>query len=169
MLRPLLLTALLFSPIALAVEAPHQPVDDALTSKERVALKMALDDAHKAIATHAKVLFDYPKAKAFEKALEAEKAQAAALSTLLEAHGEEVPANRWAGRIRAPGSLLEACTTALQDELALQGHYQDLVDSGLRASLQAATAELPAASRDVRVQAFEACVEKQSKKAAKGK
>jgi hypothetical protein len=120
------------------------------------ALYMALDDEYKAWSVYEQVIADFGAVRPFASIQKAEENHIAALVTLFDRYGLEVPANEWPGNVPTFDTLGEACEAGVQAEIdnaALYDQLFSMVDNSdivqVLTSLQQAseTKHLPAFSR----------------------
>ena len=148
---------------AMADPAKSAPVMDEvstgdLSESEVEALLMALDDEYKAWSIYDQVIADFGAVRPFTSIQKAEENHIAALVTLFDRYGLDVPANEWPGDVPSFDSLSEASEAGVQaeiDNVALYDQLFSMVDNPdivrVFTSLQRAsqTKHLPAFERSV--------------------
>jgi hypothetical protein len=103
-----------------------------LSTSEIEALTRALDDEYKAWSTYEQVIADLSAARPFTNIQKAEEAHIAALVTLFDRYGLDVPTNEWAGSVPSFDTLAEACQAGVQaetDNAALYDELRTMVDN----------------------------------------
>ncbi len=116
----------------------HAPQENTELSRSEIeALKMALDDEYKAWTTYQAVIARFGDARPFTNIIQAEESHIAALETLFERYGLEVPENEWVGRVPEFDTLNDACqggvkaeveNAALYDRLFSMVEHEDILD-----------------------------------------
>lgn len=129
-----------------------------LTTRELQALRDALDDEYKAWATYDQVIRDFGAQRPFINIRDAEERHIAALRSLFERYGLEIPANTWPGRVSRYRSVREACEAAVDAEIANAALYDQLMRDTDRPDILAVFRNLQRASRENHLQAFQRCV-----------
>lgn len=127
------------------------------------ALREALDDEYRSRAAYRSVIDKFGSVRPFVNIVEAEERHASALLAQFERFGVEPPKDRWAGRVPAPPSLLEACKAGVEAEIANAAMYERLLtqvsDPRAREILQ----RLQQASQERHLPAFRRCLERESR------
>jgi hypothetical protein len=121
-------------------------------------LREALDDEYRARATYRAVLDAHGEVLPFARIVESEERHIRALQRLCEHHGLEVPADRWASRVAAPGSLEAACEAAVDAERDNRTLYERLLQADAvrgHPDVQETFKRLLGASRENHLPAFE--------------
>lgn len=148
----------------LAVANPAAPVaienltPGDLSESEAEALQMALDDEYRAWAVYEQVIDDFGAVRPFTSIQKAEENHIAALETLFERYGLEVPANEWAGSIASFDTLAEACEAGVQAEMDNAGLYAQLFEMVDNPDIIQVFTSLQNASQTKHLPAFERCV-----------
>ena len=128
-----------------------------LSASEVEALQMALDDEYKAWSVYEQVIADFGAVRPFTSIQKAEENHIAALVTLFDRYGLEVPANEWADDAPSFETLPEACEAGVQAEIdntELYGQLFDMVDNP---DLVRVFTSLQRASETMHLPAFERC------------
>lgn len=122
------------------------------------ALREALEDEYKALATYRKVIEKFGAVAPFTNIVEAEARHAQALIRQFDRLGVTPPKNDWIDKIEAPASLAAACEAAISAELENAAMYDRLLaqidDLAVRNVLQ----NLQDASRNRHLPAFRRCL-----------
>jgi len=126
------------------------------------ALREALDDEYKARATYQSVIDKFGPVRPFVNIIEAEERHANALLRLFERFGVEPPKDKWAGRIPAPSSLVEACRAGVEAEIENAAMYERLLTQVGDARARDVLTRLQEASRQRHLPAFRRCAERRS-------
>ena len=120
------------------------------------ALHAALDDEYHARATYHAVLETFGDVRPFINIVESEERHIEALKRQCEKHGIEIPSDKWAGRVLAPDSLLEACENAVKAERDNAGLYEKLIEAAHEhPDVQETFRRLREASQERHLPAFE--------------
>ncbi len=131
-----------------------------LSEAAHTAVLEALDDEQSAFALYTAILERFPHAMPFAHIVEAEERHARLLTSILEAHGLDVPANRHLGspeiRAAVPASLDEARVIAVEAEIDNIALFVDrsLPMAAGHPDVVAAFERLMEASRDRHLPAF---------------
>jgi hypothetical protein len=125
-----------------------------LADGELAALRDALDDEHRALATYDQVITDFGPVMPFIRIREAEARHAAALTRLFVRYGVPVPGNAWLGKVPRFASVLDACRAAVAEEIENARLYDRLLASTRRADLRAVFLRLQEASQQRHLRAF---------------
>ena len=97
----------------------------------------------------------------FANIVEAEARHIEALLTLFEKHDIPVPADEWPTKAEAPGSILEACETAVSAEIENATVYDKLLNAAAEyPDVQAVLKNLQRASQENHLPAFQRCVDR---------
>lgn len=129
----------------------------------RKALTVALEDEYKARATYRKVLDAFGEVRPFVNIVESEERHIRALERLCDRYGVPVPRDEWPERVRAPASLLEACTAAVEAEKENSGLYEELREATREyPDVQETFLRLQVASEENHLPAFERCVAREN-------
>lgn len=126
------------------------------------ALSEALDDEYKARATYQSVIDKFGPVRPFVNIIEAEERHANALLRLFERFGVEPPRDRWAGRIQAPPSLVEACRAGVEAEIENAAMYDRLLAQVSDARAREVLMRLQEASQQRHLPAFRRGAERRS-------
>ena len=128
-----------------------------LSESEVEALLMALEDEYKAWSVYEQVIADFGAVRPFTSIQKAEENHIAALVTLLDGYGLDVPANEWLGNVPTFDTLTEACEAGLQAETDNAGLYDQLFSMVDNPDLVRVFTALQRASQDQHLPAFERC------------
>jgi hypothetical protein len=112
-------------PVRLAAVAYSAETGD-LSESEVEALLMALDDEYKAWSIYDQVIADFGAVRPFTSIQNAEAKHIAALVTLFDRYGLDVPANEWPGNVPVFDTLSEACQAGVQAEIDNAALYDQL-------------------------------------------
>jgi hypothetical protein len=129
-----------------------------LNDLERRALHEALDDEYRAWATYDQVVRDFGHERPFINIVEAEARHIAALRSLFERYGLEVPENPWLGRVPRFASTREACAAGIEAEVDNSALYERLLRSTQRNDILAVFRNLQRASQERHLPAFRRCM-----------
>jgi hypothetical protein len=103
-----------------------------LSASEAEALTMALDDEYLAWSVYDQVIADFGAVRPFTSIQRAEESHIAALVTLFDRYGLDVPANEWPGDVPSFDTLAEAYQAGVQaetDNAALYDQLLGMVDN----------------------------------------
>lgn len=128
-----------------------------LSEAEVAALREALDDEFKAIATYERVIEDFGAIHPFVNIVEAERRHAQALVGLCARYGIPVPDNTWTGRAPTFDSVEDACRAGVAGEIDNAAMYDRLLAVTDRPDILAVFENLRSASQDNHLPAFERC------------
>jgi hypothetical protein len=128
-----------------------------LTESEVEALLMALEDEYKAWSVYDRVIADFGAVRPFTSIQRAEENHIAALVTLFEGYGLDVPANEWPGKVPSFDTLAEACEAGVQAEIDNAALYDQLFSMVDNPDIVRVFAALQQASQDQHLPAFERC------------
>ncbi len=128
-----------------------------LTEVERRALHDALDDEYRAWATYDQIVHDLGPERPFVNIVEAEARHIAALRSLFERYGLEVPENPWPGRVPRFASVREACAAGIEAEVENTALFDRLMRSTHREDILAVFRNLQRASQERHLPAFRRC------------
>lgn len=141
--------------------APGPVLDGAylgeLDESEVEALIMALDDEYKAWSVYDQVMTDLGTARPFTNIQRAEENHIAALVTLFDRYGLEVPVNTWVGDVPHFDTLAEACEAGVQAEIDNAALYDELRSMVDNPDITRVFDALQQASQDKHLPAFERC------------
>jgi hypothetical protein len=137
------------------------PIDiadlDDLSASEVEALQMALDDEYRAWSVYEQVISDFGAVRPFTSIQKAEENHIAALVTLFDRYGLDVPVNEWAGSMPSFDTLAEACEAGVQAEIDNAGLYAQLFDMVDNPDIVQVFTSLQQASQTKHLPAFERC------------
>ncbi len=139
-----------------------------LTGREAAALREALDDEYRALATYDQVIDDFGPVRPFVNIREAEARHIAALSRLFEKYGLDLPRNAWPGNVPRFASVAEACRAGVAEEIENARLYERLLGDVLRADVKAVFRRLQEASQLRHLAAFKRCLTRGPRKATGG-
>lgn len=124
----------------------------------RDALLTALDDEYKAEATYQAVLDKHGDVRPFSNIILAEQRHQEMVKAEMDRRGLAYGPNPYAGKSKAPATLLEACRTGVQGEIENIALYDKLLPTVADAAVRDLLTRLQSASRDNHLPAFERCV-----------
>jgi hypothetical protein len=137
------------------------PIDvenlDDLSESEVAALQMALEDEYKAWSVYEQVIADFGAVRPFTSIQKAEENHIAALVTLFDRYGLEVPVNEWIGSMPSFDTLAEACEAGAQAEIDNAALYAQLFDMVDNPDIIQVFTSLQQASQTKHLPAFERC------------
>jgi len=143
------------------VAAPAPITDGAYVSEldesEAKALIMALEDEYKAWSVYEQVVTDFGPARPFTNIQRAEKNHIAALVTLFDRYGLDVPVNNWPGNVPQFDTLAEACEAGVQAEIDNAVLYDELFSMVDNPDIIRVFEALQQASQTKHLPAFEHC------------
>lgn len=128
-----------------------------LSESEEEALLMALDDEYKAWSVYEQVIADFGSVRPFTSIQRAEENHIAALVTLFDRYGLDVPENPWLGNVRTFDTLAEACAAGVQAEIDNAALYDELFSMVDNADIIRVFTSLQQASETKHLPAFERC------------
>ena len=128
-----------------------------LNASEVEALQMALDDEYKAWSVYEQVIADFGAVRPFTSIQKAEENHIAALVTLFDRYGLEVPANEWIDDAPSFDTLAEACEAGVQAEIDNAELYAQLFDMVDNPDIIRVFTSLQRASETMHLPAFERC------------
>ncbi len=138
--------------------APTQP----LSTAERNALEVALQDEYKSRATYSRVLADFGTVRPFSNIVRAEGRHVAMLTQLYTRYGVPVPADTWATRVPAFDTLLAAAEASVQGEMDNGSLYDKLLADVTNPEVRAVFAALQYATMEHHLPAFQRFVDRAS-------
>ena len=118
----------------------------------------ALDDEYRARATYRKVIEVFGPVRPFVNIVEAEDRHVAALLRQFRRLGAPPPPDVWQGRVKAPGSLGEACAQAVRAEVENHALYSKLLGHVTDPVIRSVMLRLQRASRERHLPAFRRCL-----------
>lgn len=143
------------------IAAPSPMTDGAYVSEldesEAEALFMALDDEFKAWSVYDQVVTDFGTAQPFTNIQRAEENHIAALVTLFDRYGLDVPVNTWADSVPHFDTLAEACEAGVQAEIDNAVLYDELFSMVDNPDIIRVFQALQQASQTKHLPAFERC------------
>jgi hypothetical protein len=128
-----------------------------LSESEAEALQMALEDEYRAWSVYDQVIADYGSVSPFASIQRAEENHIAALVTLFDRYGLELPANEWPGDVAHYDSLDEACEAGVEAELDNAALYDQLFSMVDNPDIVRVFKSLQKASEAKHLPAFEQC------------
>jgi rubrerythrin len=129
-----------------------------LSNAEIDALREALDDEYRALATYDRVIEDFGPVRPFISIREAEARHIAALGALFERYGLPLPRNAWAGKVTRFASVHAACQAGVAAEIENSRLYARLLAQARRADIRAVFRRLQEASQLRHLPAFRRCL-----------
>lgn len=131
-----------------------------LNEIEAAALHEALNDEYHAWATYDQVIQDFGLVRPFSNIRNAEARHIGALLHLFERYGAAPPPNPWPGKVERYPSLCDACTAAVEAEIANATLYERLLASTERSDILIVFRNLRDASQERHLPAFRRCAER---------
>lgn len=128
-----------------------------LDGSEVEALMMALEDEYKAWSVYDQVVTDLGAARPFTSIQRAEENHIAALVTLFDRYGLDVPVNAWADNVPHFDTLAEACAAGVQAEIDNAALYDELFSMVDNPDIVRVFNALQQASQTKHLPAFERC------------
>ena len=128
-----------------------------LSASEVEALQMALDDEYKAWSVYEQVIADFGAVRPFTSIQKAEENHIAALVTIFDRYGLEVPANDWVDNVPSFDTLAKACEAGVQAEIDNADLYTQLFDMVDNPDITRVFTSLQRASETMHLPAFERC------------
>ena len=141
----------------LAVPAPYAAESGPLSESEVEALLMALDEEYRAWSIYDQVIADFGAVRPFTNIQRAEEKHIAALVTLFDRYGLDVPKNDWPGNVPVFDTLSEACKAGVQAEIDDAALYDQLFAMADNADILQVFESLQQASQTMHLPAFERC------------
>jgi hypothetical protein len=123
-------------------------------------LHESLMDEYMARDTYRKIIDTFGPIRPFINIVEAEQAHIELLLPLFEKYGIPLPPEPDPDRIQDPGSLLEACRTAIAAEVANVALYDQLMTQIDLPDVLEVLRRLQSASRDNHLPAFQRCADR---------
>jgi hypothetical protein len=142
---------------ATALGSHALPGGEDLSESEVEALFLALDDEYKAWAVYDQVIADFGAARPFTSIQKAEENHIAALVTLLDRYGLDVPVNDWPGNVPTFDTLTDACEAGVQAEIENAALYDRLFSRVDNPDIIQVFTSLQQASQTQHLPAFERC------------
>ena len=118
---------------------------------------MALDDEYKAWSVYEQVIADFGAVRPFTSIQKAEENHIAALVTIFDRYGLEVPANDWVDNVPSFDTLAKACEAGVQAEIDNADLYTQLFDMVDNPDITRVFTSLQRASETMHLPAFERC------------
>jgi hypothetical protein len=135
-------------------------ISDEMTDTEIIlAALMGPDGEYAAAASYEAVLDEYGMVEPYASIYQAELRHIDALIRQLERAGEEVPANPYTGKIKAPGDLKTAAEAWAEGEILNVELYDDLIARTTNENLLKVLGNLRSASLNSHLPAFELAAE----------
>jgi rubrerythrin len=129
-----------------------------LSKSEIDALREALDDEYRALATYDRVIADFGPVRPFVNIREAEARHIAALSALFARYGLPLPRNAWPGKVAQFASVYAACQAGVAAEIENSRLYGRLLACTRHADVRAVYRRLQQASQLRHLPAFRRCL-----------
>lgn len=126
------------------------------------ALREAIDEEYRSRATYRSVIEAFGPVRPFVNILEAETRHADALLSLFECFGVEPPQDKWAGKVRAPTTLVEACRAAVEGEIENAAMYDRLLNQISDPEARKVMQRLREASQERHLPAFRRCLQRET-------
>ncbi len=141
-----------------ASESNEEVASGALVEDITLALKLAIDDEQKALATYKKVIEDFGEVRPFINIIRAEQRHIDALLPFFVKYDIEVPENPYVGNVEGFASIQEACQAGVDAEVANVQLYDRIFDLAVGdANLMVVFENLQAASQENHLPAFKRC------------
>ena len=128
-----------------------------LSETEEEALLLALNDEYKAWSVYEQVIADFGSVRPFTSIQRAEESHIAALVTLFDRYGLDVPENPWLGNVPSFDTLAEACAAGVQAEIDNAALYDELFSMVDNPDIIRVFTSLQQASETKHLPAFERC------------
>ena len=128
-----------------------------LSQSEVEALEMALDDEYKAWSTYQAVIDKFGDVRPFANIIGAEESHIAALKTLFERYGLDVPENEWVGNVPEFDTVNDACHGGVDAEIENAALYDELFSMIEHEDILEGFHNLRDASLEQHLPAFERC------------
>jgi hypothetical protein len=128
-----------------------------LDESEVQALNLALQDEYRAWSLYGQVIDDLGAVWPFTNIQSAEQTHIAALVTLFNRYGLQVPANDWPGNVPSFETVAEACQAGVQAEIDNVALYDQLLSMTDQRDLTQVFTSLQHASETKHLPAFEVC------------
>jgi hypothetical protein len=128
-----------------------------LSDSEAEALRIALDDEYKAWSVYEQVIADFGAVRPFTQIQKAEENHIAALVTLFDRYGLDVPANEYPGSMPSFDTLADACEAGVEAEIANAALYDQLFSLVDNPDIIQVFTSLQQASQTKHLPAFERC------------
>jgi len=128
-----------------------------LSQSEVEALEMALDDEYKAWSTYQAVIDKFGDVRPFANIIGAEESHIAALKTLFERYGLDVPENEWVGRVPEFDTVNDACHGGVEAEIENAALYDRLFSMIEHEDILEVLHNLRDASLEQHLPAFQRC------------
>jgi hypothetical protein len=129
-----------------------------LSKAETAALREALDDEYRALATYDRVICDVGLVRPFVNIREAEARHVAALSALFARYGLALPRNPWPGKVGRYASVHAACRAGVAAEIENGRLYERLLAAARHADIATVFRRLQRASQLRHLPAFRRCL-----------
>jgi hypothetical protein len=143
-------------PLGPVIVADDGLVED-LSPAEEYALLTALQDEYKAWSVYDQVIDDLDAGRPFTNIQRAEEKHIAALVTLFDRYGLDIPSNEWPGNVPTFDTLADACEAGVQAEIDNAEIYDDLFSMVDHADILRVFEALQRASQTKHLPAFEQC------------
>lgn len=108
----------------LQIDTVEYPVDQ-LPDSVKNALDRAILDEYKAYATYDAVLEKLGMTRPFSMIIRAEEQHISSLKSIYDKYGLEIPENIWVGTVDVPETLIAACQTGVDAEIANVKLYKE--------------------------------------------
>lgn len=130
-----------------------------LTDAAKSALRSALDDEYKALATYEAVMAKVGSVRPFVMIARAEEQHISSLKALFDKYGIEIPSNPYMGKVSVPGTLSASCQAGVDAEIANASLYKDKLLPAVKdyADITGVFTNLMNASQERHLPAFDRC------------
>lgn len=130
-----------------------------LTDAAKSALRSALDDEYKALATYEAVMAKVGSVRPFVMIARAEEQHISSLKALFDKYGIEIPSNPYMGKVSVPGTLSASCQAGVDAEIANASLYKGKLLPAVKdyADITGVFTNLMNASQERHLPAFDRC------------
>lgn len=123
------------------------------------AIRAAIDDEYKALATYEAVMAKFGRVRPFVMIARAEEQHISSLKAIFDKYGVDAPENPYLGKITAPDSLQASCQAGVDAEIANAALYRDALFPKVSGypDIEGVFENLMNASQEKHLPAFERC------------
>lgn len=129
-----------------------------LDAKTQQAMIDAINDEYRARALYAAVITKFGSVRPFTNIVQAEERHIQLWNQLFTQYGLSVPKDTFAGQVKVPGTLQDACQMGIEAEIANVQMYDDFLRFVQEPDLRNAFSQLRWVSQNNHKPAFERCV-----------
>lgn len=142
----------------LLVDGLNYPIGD-LSADAVSAIRSAIDDEYKALATYEAVMGTYGRVRPFVMIARSEEQHISSLKAVFDKYGLDIPSNPYVGKIQVPGSLQASCQAGVDAEIANAALYREslLPKVSQHPDIVSVFTNLMDASQERHLPAFERC------------